>query len=118
MSEVKKKRQNLFTFWLDYKKALDLVPHEWLKQLDFVTTFSKDTMITFGEEKCAYQQVENGKLIKKHLKMNNLNIKPIKDSKIQISWYKYLGIDENISYVGTVNKERVMKEYLAREKKI
>ena len=68
MSEVKKKRRNLFTFWLSYKKALDLVPHEWLKQLDLVTTFSKDTMITFGEEKCGYQQVENGKLIKNTLK--------------------------------------------------
>ena len=55
---------------------------------------------------------------KKHLKMNNLDIKPIKDSEIQISWYKYLGIDENISYVGTVNKEKVMKEYLNRVKKI
>ena len=30
MMEVKKKRQNLFTLWLDYKKAFDLVPHEWL----------------------------------------------------------------------------------------
>ena len=48
------------------------------------------------------------------LNINNLNIKPIKDSDI----YKYLGIDENISYVGTVNKERVMTEYLTRAKKI
>ena len=30
MSEVKKKRQNLFTIWSDYKKAFDSVPHEWL----------------------------------------------------------------------------------------
>ena len=30
MSEVKKKRRNLFTIWLDYKKALDSVPHKWL----------------------------------------------------------------------------------------
>ena len=37
--------------------------------------------MTFGEDKWAYQQVENGKLIKntENLKMNNLNIKPIKD---------------------------------------
>ena len=75
------------------------------KQLDLVTTFSKDTGMTFGEDKCAYQQVENGKLIKntEHLEMNNLFIKPIKDRDT----YKYLGIDEDISYVGTVNKERV-----------
>ena len=30
MSEFIKKRQNLFTSSLDYKKAYDLVPHEWL----------------------------------------------------------------------------------------
>ena len=29
-----------------------------------------------------------------------------------------MGIDENISYVGAVNKERVTKEYYIREKKI
>ena len=213
--EVKKKRQNIFTVWLDYKKAFDSVPHEWLlyalqlakvptqlieaikhltnqwgtvlhligenetitcdvikflkgifqgdslsvllfiltvnplsfmlrnlkgysygtdrksnithnffvddlklyasninilkKQLDLVTLFSKDTGMTFGEDKCAYQQVENGKLIKntKYLELNKLFIKPIKDGDT----YKYLGINENISCVGAVNKERVTKEY-------
>ena len=40
--------------------------------------------------------------------MNNLNIKPIKDGDA----YKYLGIDVNISRVRTVNKEKVMTEYL------
>ena len=72
--------------------------------------------MTFGEDKCAYQQVENGELIKntEDLKMNNLDIKPIKDGNT----YKHLGIDKNISYAGTVNKERVMKEYLTRVKKI
>ena len=46
--------------------------------------------------------------------MNNHFIKPIKDGNT----YKYLGIDENISYVGTVNKERVTKENYTRVKKI
>ena len=72
--------------------------------------------MTFGEDKCAYQPVENRKLIKntEHLEMNNLFIKPIKDGDT----YKYSGINENISYVGTVNKERVIKEYYTRVKKI
>ena len=55
-----------------------------------MATFSKDIGMTFGQDNCAYQQVENGKLIKntEDLEINNLNIKLIKDSDI----YKYLGI--------------------------
>ena len=32
MSEVRNKKRNLITIWLDYKKAFDSVPHEWLIQ--------------------------------------------------------------------------------------
>ena len=155
MSEVRNKKRNLITIWLDYKKAFDSVPHEWLiqslylaklpedliraiehltsqwstvlhlkgeeevivsdiiyfvkgifqgdslsvllfilsvnphknynvthnffvddlklyassvntakKQLNLVTEFSKDTGMTFGDDKCAYQQIQNGKLLK------------------------------------------------------
>ena len=39
------------------------------KQLDLVTAFSKDTGMTFGEDKCAYQQVQNVKL--KHRTFRN-----------------------------------------------
>ena len=30
MSEVRNRKRNLITIWLDYKKAFDSVPHEWL----------------------------------------------------------------------------------------
>ena len=193
MTEVRKKRRNLFTIWLDYKKAFDSVPHEWLiyalklakvppqlvssiehlitqwctvvhlggendsittdiiqfmkgifqgdslsvllfiltanplsflfrnlkgyqygtkrnsnvthnffvddlklyanninttrKLLDLVTIFSKDTGMTFGEDKCAYQQIVKGKLINntKERQISDLKIKPISEGDS----YKY-----------------------------
>ena len=222
MSEVRNKKRNLITIWLDYKKAFDSVPHEWLiqslhlaklpedliraiehltsqwstvlhlkgeeevivsdiiyfmkgifqgdslsvllfilsvnplsflldklqgyacgkhknynvmhnffvddlklyassvntakKQLDLVTEFSKDTGMTFGDDKCAYQQIQNGKLLKctNNLEINQLSVKPMKEGDT----YKYLGIDENIGYVGPINKDRITKEYYHRIKKI
>ena len=222
MSEVRNKKRNLTTIWLDYKKAFDSVPHEWLikplhlaklpedliraienltsqwctvlqlkgeeeviesdiiyfskgifqgdslsvllfilsvnplsfllhklqgyacgkhknynathnffvddlklyassintakKQLDLVTAFSKDTGMTFGDDKCAYQQIQNGKLLHytKNLGRNQLSIKPMKEGDT----YKYLGIDENISYIGPINKHRITREYYHRIKKI
>ena len=32
--------------------------------------------------------------------------------------YKYLGLDKNMNYVGSINKERVKSEYFKRVKKI
>ena len=83
------------------------------KLLDLVTIFSKDTGMTFGEDKCAYIQIEKGKLINntKELQINDLKIKPIPEGDSS----KYLGIDGNISYV---NKTRVTKEYSTRVKRI
>ena len=48
------------------------------------------------------------------LVVNNLTIKPFK----QGDTYKYLGIDENISYHGQINKERVSKEYFTWTRQI
>ena len=61
------------------------------------------------------KQIEKVKLINntKELQINDLKIKPIPEG----DKYKYLGIDENISYVGLVNKTRVTKEYYTRVKK-
>ena len=86
------------------------------KQLDLVTEFSKDTGMTFGDDNCAYQQIQNGKLLKctNNLEINQLSVKPMNEGDT----YKYLGIDENISYVGAINKHRITKEYYHRIKKI
>ena len=70
----------------------------------------------FGVYKCAFAQIEKGKLIQnpEPLIINDLVIKPLPlgDS------YTYLGIDENITYDSPMNKARITKEYLSRVKKI
>ena len=72
------------------------------RQLEIVTTFSKDIGMTFGEEKCTFLQIEKG-IIKKSapLNINHLTIQPVADGDS----YKYLSIDENITYDGPLNKE-------------
>ena len=46
--------------------------------------------MTFGDDKCAYQKIQNGKLLQctNNLKINHLSIKLMKDGRT----YKYLGI--------------------------
>ena len=84
--------------------------------LDIVTLFSKDIGMKFGVYKCAFAQIEKGKLIQnpEPLIINDLVIKPLPlgDS------YTHLGIDENITYDSPMNKARITKEYLSRVKKI
>ena len=84
--------------------------------LDQVTTFSNDIGMKFSESKCTYMVIEKGTFIEKKepIIINNVKIKPMKEGES----YKYLGQDENISYVGPVNKERVIKEYKNRVRKI
>ena len=70
----------------------------------------------FGTDKCAYLKIEKGTIVSdaEPLIMNNLTIKSVKEGDT----YKYLGIDENISYHGPINKERVSKEYFTQARKI
>jgi sRNA-binding carbon storage regulator CsrA len=60
--------------------------------------------------------VEKGqrKELKDTIRVNGLNLNEL---KIEDS-YKYLGMDEDISYRGEINKERAKKEYFRRVKKI
>ena len=50
----------------------------------------------------------------KPISIYDLIIKPIEEGDSN----KYLGIDENVSYNGPINKERVTKEYGSRIRKI
>ena len=77
--------------------------------LDQVTTFCNDIGMRLSESKCAYMVIEKGTLLgkKEPIIINNVKMKPMEKCES----YKYLDQDENISYVGPVNKERVIKEY-------
>ena len=50
-------------FLVDDLKLLVTMLERALKQLDIVTTFSKDVGMTFGTDKCAYSYVEHGKKV-------------------------------------------------------
>ena len=84
--------------------------------LDQVTQFSRDIGMKFGESKCTYMVIERGEIIEqvKPIVMNDITINPMKTDEC----YKYLGQDQNISYVGPINKDRVTKGYTKRMKKI
>ena len=53
--------------------------------------------------------VERGKITAatEQITINNVTINPMKEGDS----YKYLGQDENLEYVGSVNKKRVTNEY-------
>ena len=69
----------------------------------------------FGQDKCAYIKVGKGKnTTAAPIEINGLTIKPIQEGES----CQYLGHDENVAYEGTINKEKVSKEYLSRVKKI
>ena len=73
----------------------------------------RDIKMKFSVDKCAFVQIEKGKLIQKPepFIINDLIIKPLPSGDSQ----NYLGIDENITYDGPMNKA---KEYLTSGKKI
>ena len=109
-----KKYNAMHNFFVDDLKLYASSINTAKRQLDLVTAFSKDTGMTFGDDKCAYQQIQNEKLLQctKNLDKNQLSIKPMKEGDT----YKYLGIDENISYIGPIDKHRITREYYHRIK--
>ena len=104
--EKARKPQHTHNFFVDDLKLYSQDLNSTKKQLD-IATFARDINMQFGEDKCAYLQTEKGKVMQnlKPISINCLTIKPIKDGDN----YKYLGIDENISYNDPVNKESATK---------
>ena len=103
-------------FFVDDLKLYNKNINDTKKQLELVTTFSNDINMKFGEEKCAYLVIERGKIVNHTEKftINGLSLTPV----TEVDSYTYLGQDENISYCGNINKERVTKENYNRVKKI
>ena len=81
-------------FFVDDLKLYASSTNTVKKQVDIVTEFSKDTGMTFRDDKCAYQQIQNGVHLQctNNLEINQLLIKPMKEGDS----YKYLGIDKNV----------------------
>ena len=87
-----------------------------IKILEIVTTFSHDVGMSFGVSKCAYRCIERGKqkLQNQPLEVNSLIIQEIEEG----DQYKYSGMDKSVGIIGPLNKQRVVKEYKMRVKKI
>ena len=103
-------------FFVDDLKLIAVNLNLLKQQLDLVTQFSSDIGMIFGESKCAFLAIDKGKVVESHeaIVINRVAIKPLKDGDS----YKYLGQDENIGYVGPLNKARVTAEYKKRVRKI
>ena len=67
-------------------------------------------------DKCAYLHIERGnqKSLGKFLTLDETKLAELTEDECN----KYLGQDENIGYNDVLNKERVIKEYMKRIRKI
>ena len=99
-------------FIVDYLNVFPLNMNSMKLLFDLVSQLSKNIGMKFWESQCAYLQIERGRI--KVNSENNLNIQQVKEGES----YKYLGIDENISFDGTTNMERVLTQYFKRVCKI
>ena len=105
-----------YNFFVDDLKLYNLTTNEIKKQLDFVNRFSHDIGMNFGKDICANLVIEKRQIKHngQHLEMIGVKMQQVDEREC----YKYLGQDESISYIGTVNKERVCKEYFTGVRKI
>ena len=116
--KIKNIKKNNITnlFFIDDLKLYAQNIEKMIKILETVTTFSHDVGMSFGVSKCAYQCIERikHKLHNQPLEVNSLIIQEIEEG----DQYKYLGLDESVGVIGALNKQRVVKEYKMRVKKI
>ena len=102
--------------FVDDLKTFDMNRKDAELKLDVVTQFTRDVGMQLGSDKCAYLSIERGKIkiTGEHLNVNGFALKELGVDEP----YKYLGIDEDVEYRGELNKEKILKEYYARLRKI
>ena len=85
-------------------------------QLDLISKFTKDIGMEFGQDKCAHVYVNKGKKesLGEKFSIPEMELNELEDGE----QYKYLGQDECVGYDNVLNKERVLKEYYRRIRKI
>ena len=103
-------------FFVDDLKLFATNMNQMKSLLDQVTQFHNDIGMKIAQSKCSYMAVERGTITAatEPIMINNVTINPMKERDS----YKYLGQDENLGYVGPVNKKRVTNENYERVKKI
>ena len=85
-------------------------------QLDLISQFTGDISMQLRSDKCAYLNIEraNQKPLWNILTLDETKLAELTEGKC----YKYLGQDENIGFNDVLNKERIIKEYMKRIRKI
>ena len=85
-------------------------------QLDLISKFTKDIGMEFGQDKCAYIYISKGKKesLGEKFSIEEMELNELEDGEP----YKYLGQDECVGYDNALNKDRVLKEYFRRIRKI
>ena len=102
--------------FVDDLKTFDSSRKAALEKLRSITQFTRDIGMQLGSDKCAYLQIERGKI---KLTGENLIVDGFELQELPAGEpYKYLGIDEDVAYRGDLSKEKVQKEYFSRVRKI
>ena len=116
IGKTKRTKNISHLFFIDDLMLYALNLNRMIEMLKMVVQFSEDVGMNFGVNKCAYQCIERGKRKEQSqpLEVNGLIIKEVEEGDN----YKYLGVDESVGINGPLNKDRVVKEYKARVKKI
>ena len=99
------RRENMIShlFFVDDLKTYAKNIDEAKIQADMITQFTNDIGMEFGEDKCRYLYIENGKrkTLDNAIDINGLQLNELEEGDT----YKYLGQDEAVGFNSPLNKE-------------